>query len=159
MKTIKAIVEIPQNSRYKYEFKDNKLVLDRVLNQYIPFNYGFIPDTLADDGDPLDIFIVSTLPIVSLVQCEVVIEGVFKCLDGDKEDDKIVARLAENLLTREDIYKIENYLKTYKRGFNVLSYNENIKAIKVIKAAQKAYNQNIKGAIESAYKAMLKPVK
>src|SRR5437868_11382710 len=93
---VEAIVEIPKGSFYKYEIDkdDGNLVLDRPMNQSIPYNYGFIPETLCGDGDPLDVFIVSYHPIPPLTKVEVVIVGVLKCIDNGEEDDKIIAMIA-----------------------------------------------------------------
>ena len=65
---IDMIVEIPYNSKIKYEF-DNKLQkmrVDRILNTSMlyPGNYGYIPKTLSGDGDPLDVLLITEYPIL-----------------------------------------------------------------------------------------------
>ena len=57
-----AYIEVSKNSRFKYEWDDDmkSLVLDRVLHSSVvyPYNYGFFPQTLCDDGDPLDVLVM-----------------------------------------------------------------------------------------------------
>ena len=69
-KNVNSIIEIPRGSRNKYELdKDTGLLkLDRVLysSMYYPHNYGFIPQTLGDDNDPLDIIVLSSLGVVPM---------------------------------------------------------------------------------------------
>ena len=68
--TVNGIIEIPKNTRAKYELdKDSGLLtLDRVLysSMYYPANYGFIPQTYCDDKDPLDILILSQIHVVPM---------------------------------------------------------------------------------------------
>lgn len=115
---VKVTVEIPKGSKYKYEkYHDhNCLYLDRILNQKVPYNYGFINNIPAPDGDYLDVFIISNEPIPSLTECEVEIIGGYKCIDNGIQDDKLIG-----VLIGDDIYpnlvSIEQYLKTYKEGF------------------------------------------
>jgi inorganic pyrophosphatase len=90
-----AYIEISRGEKTKYELdKDSGyLILDRILytSTHYPENYGFIPKTLADDGDPLDVLILcneSIQPMV-LVNCYPI--GVISMIDGDSMDDKIIA--------------------------------------------------------------------
>lgn len=121
---MEAIVEISAGSSYKYEMKDNQLVLDRVLNQHVPFNYGFFPDTLCGDGDPLDVFIISKYPIPSGTKVKVSIIGGFKCVDNHQQDDKLIGVLEgeEYYFTNRQeacISEIRHYLQSYKEGFHI----------------------------------------
>lgn len=90
-----AVVEIEKGSKKKYELdKETGLIrLDRILytSTHYPANYGFIPRTLADDGDPLDVLILCNEPIdpLVLVQCYAI--GVITMLDNGKNDEKIIA--------------------------------------------------------------------
>lgn len=92
---VTGIVEIPKDSRAKYELdKDTgMLTLDRVLFSavYYPANYGFIPQTYCDDGDPLDILVLSQIAIVPLCLVSAKVIGVMRMLDGGASDDKIIA--------------------------------------------------------------------
>ena len=90
-----ALIEIPKGSKAKYELdKETGLLrLDRVLytSTVYPANYGFIPRTLADDGDPLDVLILCNEIIypMTLVTCMPI--GVIKMIDGGEMDEKIIA--------------------------------------------------------------------
>ena len=90
-----AVIEIPKGSKNKYELdKDTGLLrLDRVLytSTHYPANYGFIPRTYADDGDPLDVLVICAEPISPLTLVQVYPIGVMRMLDGGRMDDKIIA--------------------------------------------------------------------
>ncbi len=90
-----AVVEIEKGSKMKYELdkETGLLLLDRILytSTHYPASYGFIPRTLADDGDPMDVLILtseSLLPL-SLVRCYPI--GVITMNDGGAMDEKIIA--------------------------------------------------------------------
>ena len=88
-------IEIQKGSKSKYELdkETGVLRLDRVLytSTVYPASYGFIPRTLADDGDPLDVLVLCSEPILpaTLVQCYPI--GVINMLDDGKQDEKIIA--------------------------------------------------------------------
>ena len=90
-----AVIEISKGSKSKYELdKDTGLLkLDRVLytSTHYPANYGFIPRTYANDGDPLDVLVLCSeiLDPLTLVQCYPI--GYISMLDGGKNDEKIIA--------------------------------------------------------------------
>ncbi len=90
-----AVTEIPKSSKVKYELdKDTGfLLMDRILHTstHYPANYGFIPRTLAEDGDPLDVLILcsETLYPLSIVKCYPI--GVISMIDSGFADDKIIA--------------------------------------------------------------------
>ena len=96
-----GIIEIPKNSRAKYELdkESGMLMLDRVLYSSInyPANYGFIPKTYCDDGDPLDILVLSQIDIVPMCMVEAKVIGVMRMLDGGEMDDKIIAVAANDM--------------------------------------------------------------
>jgi inorganic pyrophosphatase len=123
-KVVEAIVEMPSYTRYKYEQskKDGVLVLDRVLSTIVPYNYGFIPGTLCDDGDPLDIFVVSNEPIPSLARVKVEIIGGFKCTDNGFRDDKLIGILIGDKISGCYSVEIAEYLTNYKKDFIVKKY-------------------------------------
>lgn len=97
--TVNGIIEIPQNTRAKYELdKDSGLLkMDRVIYSamHYPANYGFIPKTYCDDHDPLDIVVLSQISIVPLCIVSARVIGVMRMLDNGEADDKIIA-VAEN---------------------------------------------------------------
>ena len=90
-----AVIEISKGSKMKYELdkETGMLCLDRVLHTstHYPANYGFIPRTLADDGDPLDVLVLcnETIYPMTLVNCYPV--GVIKMIDSGSLDEKIIA--------------------------------------------------------------------
>lgn len=92
---VNGIIEIPKGSRAKYELdkKSGLLKLDRVLysSVYYPSNYGFIPQTYCDDGDPLDILVLSQIDVQPLCMINAKIIGVMRMLDQGEADDKIIA--------------------------------------------------------------------
>lgn len=142
MKMFEAIIEIPKFSRYKYELKNGELSIDRPLNQAIPFSYGFIPRTLCEDGDGLDVFIISEYQIESNTNVNFSPIGVFKCFDGGECDDKIIGILKgeESLFIGDDLDRakkqIKNYLQTYKSGFEVLDFKDVDEAVFLIDDAE-----------------------
>lgn len=94
-KEFDAVIEIPKGSKAKYEIdkRTGALRLDRVLytSTVYPANYGFIPNTLADDGDPLDVLVLCAEAIypMTLVKCKPI--GFIMMTDGGKRDEKIIA--------------------------------------------------------------------
>ena len=90
-----AYIEIQKGSKNKYELdkQTGLLILDRILytSTHYPANYGFIPRSYGDDGDPLDVLVLCSENILpqSLVRCFPI--GVISMLDQGKNDDKIVA--------------------------------------------------------------------
>ena len=93
--TINTVVEIPRGTSAKYEYDHELGVfrMDRCLTSAMvyPANYGFIPNTLADDGDPLDVLIYNRTPIDrgTLVECRAL--GVLNMTDDGYKDYKILA--------------------------------------------------------------------
>ena len=94
-----AVIEIPKGSKCKYELDKftGLLRLDRVLytSTHYPANYGFIPRTYADDGDPLDVLVLGGEPIYPMTLVSVYPIGVMRMIDGGSLDDKIIA-IAKN---------------------------------------------------------------
>lgn len=90
---INVLIEIPAGSKNKYEFdKDlNAFALDRVLYASVryPYDYGFIPNTLADDGDPLDGMVLMDQP--TFPGCVITARpiGMLEMIDGGDRDEKI----------------------------------------------------------------------
>jgi inorganic pyrophosphatase len=90
-----AVIEIKKGKKNKYELdkETGVLILDRVLYTAMryPANYGFIPLTLADDNDPLDVLVIASEEIdpMTLVRCYPI--GAIRMTDGGRHDDKIIA--------------------------------------------------------------------
>lgn len=126
---VNAIIEIPKGSRAKYELDKEvgMLRLDRVLysSVYYPANYGFIPRTYCDDGDPLDILVLSQLDMVPLTLVEAKIVGVMRMLDQGEADDKLIAVCAHDMsvnyindineLPPHFIDEMQHFFEEYKR--------------------------------------------
>ena len=155
--TFKAVIEIPKNSRAKYELEKESglLILDRVLYSamYYPTNYGFIPQTLSEDGDPLDILVFSQIAIQPLCLVEATVIGAFKMLDEGKADDKIIA-VAKNDMSVNHVkdinglaehyhVEIKNFFEEYKKLENKkVLVNELLNkdaALEIIKHDRKNY--------------------
>ncbi|HOW38763.1 MAG TPA: inorganic diphosphatase [Bacillota bacterium] len=96
MKTvIEAIIEIPMGTQNKYEVdkKKHRIKLSRVLYSKMtyPAEYGFIEDTLADDGDPLDILVLATTPTFPGCIVDARVVGYMGMMDAGLRDDKLIA--------------------------------------------------------------------
>ena len=90
-----SVIEITKGSKNKYELdkETGLLMLDRILytSTHYPANYGFIPRTYADDGDPLDVLVLCDVAIHPLTLVRVYPIGVMRMIDGGALDDKIIA--------------------------------------------------------------------
>ena len=97
---INVVVEIPQGSNQKIEWnrKLGVMQLDRVEPQIFakPTNYGFIPQTLDEDGDELDALIITDLPLPTGIYMEARVIGVMKFVDDGEVDDKVVVVPADD---------------------------------------------------------------
>lgn len=98
---VTGIIEIPSGSRAKYELdkESGLLKLDRVLysSVYYPANYGFIPQSYCEDGDPLDILVLSKINCVPLCMVNAKVIGVMRMIDQEEADDKIIAVAADDV--------------------------------------------------------------
>ena len=96
-----ARIEISKNSNIKYEFDEanNSLVLDRILpnSNVFPYNYGYIPNTLAPDGDPVDIILLSSHQLIPGCIIKIRIIGGIETSDEQGQDDKIICVLDEKV--------------------------------------------------------------
>lgn len=125
-----AVIEIPYGSNIKYEIdkESGALFVDRVLYSavFYPANYGFIPNTLAADGDPADILILNEYPLQagSVIKCRLI--GVLVMEDEAGMDEKLLALPISKVDPRYDSIKsyqdlpkitldrIKNFFETYK---------------------------------------------
>ena len=122
------IVEIPQHSANKYEYDGELGVfrLDRALYSplHYPGDYGFIPGTLADDNDPLDVLVLVQQPSFPGVLIEVRPVGILNMVDNDERDQKVLAVPNRNprydeIHTMDQIFphvrrEIEHFFSIYK---------------------------------------------
>lgn len=125
---VNAIIEIPTNERNKYELDKQYGIfrLDRVLASAVhyPGDYGFLPRTLGDDGDPLDVLVITTIPVFTgcLIECRPI--GLFHLVDRGKADEKVLAvpvsdPYSEGINELDDIpqhmlKEIEHFFQVYK---------------------------------------------
>lgn len=125
---VNAVIEIPRNDTNKYEYDKqlNVFRLDRNLYSpvHYPGDYGFIPSTLSDDGDPLDVLVLVDAP--SFTGCVMTVRpiGVLKMVDQGRQDEKILAVGLNNPVFREvtdyqQLYphlllEIEHFFTIYK---------------------------------------------
>ncbi|HSB54267.1 MAG TPA: inorganic diphosphatase [Gemmatimonadales bacterium] len=125
---VNAIIEIPTNERNKFELDKELGIfrLDRVLHSAVhyPGDYGFLPQTLGDDGDPLDVLVLMTIPVFTgcLVECRPI--GLFHLIDRGKADEKVLAvplgdPYSEGINELSDIpqhtlKEVEHFFQVYK---------------------------------------------
>lgn len=157
-KYIEVFVEIPKGSNNKYEYDKEKKAfrLDRVLYSpvYYPADYGYLENTLADDGDPLDAMVLTTFPTFPGCIIKARVIGMFIMEDEKGWDQKILG-VPLNDPRFDNIYSIDDLeghiLKEFRHFFEVYKDLEekkvaikgwaNIKeALETIKRAKKNYN-------------------
>lgn len=124
-----VIVEINKGSKNKYEIdKETGLIaLDRAMHssQDYPFDYGFVPQTLWDDGDALDVVLLTTYPLFPGVLVRARPVAIMSMIDGGEADDKVIAvptsdpRFSdiEDLahVNKHTIKEIRHFFETYKQ--------------------------------------------
>ena len=117
------LIEIPTDSKAKYEFDKTSglLRLDRVLFSSVhhPANYGFIPQTYCDDGDPLHIPVLSQIAVVPLCIVEAKVISALQMMDQGQHDDKIIAVAAQDMSVAhfDDINDLPSHFLLELRGF------------------------------------------
>lgn len=118
-----AVIEIPKNSKNKYEMdKETGLIrLDRILytSTHYPANYGFIPLTYADDLDPLDVLVICSEELLPMTLVECYPIGVIKMIDSGRLDEKIIAIpfTDPNYNTIESIFDLPSHIFDEMRHF------------------------------------------
>ena len=92
---LKTIIEIPKDGSVKYELDKNSgiMAVDRFLYtaMFYPFNYGFIPKTLASDKDPLDIIVISSMSVMPGCLLKVRVIGMLEMEDENGKDEKVIS--------------------------------------------------------------------
>ena len=152
-----AVIEISKGGKNKYELdkETGLLKLDRVLftSTHYPANYGFIPRTYADDGDPLDVLVLcsETIQPMTLVECKPI--GVMKMVDNDSYDEKIIAVPINDpsYCDYNDIKDLpSHYFKEIQHFFQVYKVLEDDKETSVTEiSGTKKAKEVIKKSIES----------
>ncbi|HNO54062.1 MAG TPA: inorganic diphosphatase [Chitinophagaceae bacterium] len=159
---INGLVEIPQGSRAKYEVDKTTglLKLDRVIYSsfHYPVNYGFIPQTLGYDGDPLDILIICSQSIQPLCLIETAVIGNMQMIDAGKQDDKIIAVAVNDpsvnhIKSMEELpshflAELRNFFEQYKvlenKKVMIDNFQDRATALRVINDAIDLYKQTFK---------------
>ena len=155
---VNVVIEIPAGSNAKYELdkESGLLKLDRVLLSavHFPANYGFISRTIADDNDPLDILVISSIKAESLSIIEAKVIGVMHMIDDNESDEKIIS-VAKNdmgvnyISTLEELPPhtmtelrrfFEDYKKLEHKHIEVNEFREKEFAFKIIKESMDRYN-------------------
>ena len=160
--TFDVMIEIPKGSRNKYEYDPEKRVIrfDRMLFSpvHYPADYGFIPETLALDGDPLDALVLvweSTFPGCVIEAFPI---GLFMMRDEKGEDEKILCvpkndPLWNYIESLEDVpphllREIEHFFDVYKdleeKEVTIEGWRDKEEAIKVIRVAKERYKKSLK---------------
>lgn len=157
---IKVVIEVPLNSNIKYEVdKDSGVVeVDRVLYSamHYPANYGFVPNTLSDDGDPADVLVLCDYPLQAgaVIKCRLV--GVLLTEDESGGDEKLLAvptiKIDPSYANINDICdipehrlnRIKNFFETYKmlepnKWVKVAGYKDRSEATQILEKAIKNY--------------------
>jgi inorganic pyrophosphatase len=124
-----VIIEIPKFSKNKYEIdKETGLIaLDRVMHtgQDYPFDYGFVPQTLFDDGDALDVVLLTTYPLAPGILVKARPVAIMEMIDGGERDDKVVAVPVDDprfdditdldSLNKHFVKEMTHFFETYKK--------------------------------------------
>ena len=127
-----VIIEIPKFSKNKYEIdKETGIIaLDRVMHsaQDYPFDYGFVPQTLFDDGDALDVVLLTTYPLAPGILVKARPVAIMEMIDGGERDDKVIAVPVDDPrfdevrdigdLNKHFIKETTHFFETYKKVQN-----------------------------------------
>ncbi len=157
--TVPVMIEIPKGSRNKYEYDKKKKVFrfDRMLFSAVhyPSDYGFIPDTLAEDGDSLDALVLVWEPTFPGCLIEARPVGLFKMWDEKGPDEKILCvpisdPLWNYIASLSDVpphllKEIEHFFSIYKdleeKKTGVEGWEDRDAAMRVVKESQKRYRK------------------
>ncbi len=127
--SINTIIEINKGSKNKYEIdkETGMIALDRVLHssQDYPFDYGFIPQTLWDDGDAVDVIVLTTYPLLPGILVRVRPVAIMDMTDGGESDAKIIAVPVDDPrwndvkdladVNKHTLKEMEHLFSTYKK--------------------------------------------
>lgn len=157
-----VIIEIPRGSKNKYEIdkKTGLIKLDRAMksSQDYPFDYGFAPQTLWEDGDPLDVIVLSTYPLMPNILVEVRPVAVMHMIDSGDGDDKIIAVPVEDPrwedtqdlddLNKHNLKEYKHFWETYKsiegKQVEITGIEGKAQAIEAVKKSIELYKEKFK---------------
>ncbi|MBV7269508.1 inorganic diphosphatase [Winogradskyella luteola] len=158
--TFDVLIEIPKGSRnkYEYDFELNKIRFDRMLfsSMMYPGDYGFIPETLALDGDPLDVLILTAEPTFPMCVMEVKPIGVFHMADEKGPDEKLICVPVSDPIwnKRNDVFdlnphrlkEIEHFFQVYKdlekKKVDVGGWGDAAEAVRIFDKCIDRYNNS-----------------
>lgn len=158
--TFDVLIEIPKGSRnkYEYDFTLHKIRFDRLLfsSMMYPADYGFIPETLALDGDPLDVLVLGTEPTFPMCVMEVKPIGVFHMADEKGNDEKVICVPVSDPnwnslndlsdLNPHQIKEIEHFFQVYKdlekKKVDVGGWGNSEEAIEIYHKCVKRYEES-----------------
>lgn len=156
---INVIIEIPKGSKNKYELdKETGLImLDRAMHtsQDYPFDYGFMPQSHWEDGDPLDVVVLTTYPLVPGVLVKVRPVAVINMIDDGDSDAKIIAVPEKDPrfddiqdlkdVNKHTIKEIEHFFLTYKqiqkKPVSIDSIGDKAEALAAVIKSQELYKE------------------
>ncbi len=165
--SFQAVVEIPKGGKVKYELDKptGLLRVDRVLYSSVmyPANYGFIPQTLGDDGDPLDVLVLMQEPVYPLSILRVRPIGMMGMIDQGEGDEKILCVHLDDPEFRHFVHIdqlpshrlaelrrfFEDYKALEKKEVRVEEFLGNVEAVQCVDTAMKSYREKY-GAATSA---------
>lgn len=144
-----VIVEIPKFSKNKYEIdKETGLIaLDRVMHsaQDYPFDYGFVPQTLWDDGDALDVLLLTTYPLLTGILVPTRPVGILNMIDDGDSDAKVIGVPAKDPrfnhvkdlgdINPHTLKEIEHFFATYKKVQNKTVETQGFEGVAAARAA------------------------
>lgn len=154
--TFFAYIEISQGNNMKYEYKEELagLVLDRILSTSMiyPANYGFIPLTKGNDGDPLDVLVISSFPIDHGIIVRSRAIGVAEMEDEEGIDDKIIAVPIEKIdPNSKGLYDVRDIPEHYKESIrHFFEHYKELESGKFMKFKGFASKENALGIIKKA---------
>lgn len=152
---VEVFIEIPYHTNVKYELDEQgRIYVDRILSTSMvyPGNYGFIPNTLAGDGDPIDALIINNTPFApcSRVRCRII--GVLETRDENGQDEKILCvpidKIDKKFAKYNDINDVSNcklemikhFFENYKKleqgkYVEVKGYGDRKRALQLVQEA------------------------
>lgn len=160
--TVRVVIEIPKGTRTKYELDKSTglLKLDRVLYSamYYPMNYGLIPRTWFEDGDPLDILVMCSQDIEPLCVVDTRVVGIMHMEDEHGTDDKIIGVAAHDPayahihdlpdIPKHHMAELQNFFASYKtlenKKVNIGGLYGREKAYACIRQSMQAYRDKFK---------------